>query len=102
MACKICAFVLEQDPAGWRVDIVKLAGTHRPRKRCDRHSRDQEGEWEDEVQDDHVGSLPDACPRKARDRSELASTVSELSGMTAAAISGWINPLTARPPATRL
>ena len=37
-----------------------------------------------------------------RDRSELASTVNELTGITAAAISGWIRPVTASAPATRL
>src|SRR5678815_4327810 len=116
--CNPCAFVFEQDPARRCVDIVELTGPNGPRKGCDCGPREQQGEWENEVQHGHgatslrssyaarAGSAGARAvgddPRNARDRSELASTVSELSGMTSAAISGWMSPLTARPPATRL
>jgi len=92
----VCAFIVEQDPPRRRVDIVELPRPDGPRKGCDRDAGKHQREWENHVQDRHVRS------RKARDRKELASTVSELSGMTAAAINGWIKPVTARPPATRL
>src|SRR4051812_29886272 len=93
--------VVEQDPARRGVDVIELPGAHRPHERGDRPSREQECEWEDQVQDGH-GELVRVGSRNARDRSELASTVSELSGITAAAISGWIRPVTASAPATRL
>src|SRR5213078_776345 len=96
--CKDCAIVVEQDPARRGVDVIELAGPDGPRKGCDRDAGEHQGEREDEIEDGHRGS----SARNARERSELASTVSELRGMTAAAISGWIQPSTARLPASRL
>lgn len=76
--------VVEQDPARGRIDIVELPRANDPDERRDRHSSDEQCERDDQIECGH-GEL-----RKARERSELARTVNELSGITAAATSGWI------------
>lgn len=86
--------VLEQDPPRRGIDVIELPRANRPGKGRDRGGCKHQREWKHEVQDRH--------DRNAFDRRELASTVSELSGMAAAAISGWIMPLTASAPAIRL
>jgi hypothetical protein len=85
--------IVEQDAARRGVDIVELAGADGPRKRGDGAGGADEREAEDQEHHGH---------RKALERSELASTVSELSGIAAAAMSGWTRPVTASVPAMRL
>lgn len=88
------ALVVEQD-SPWRgIDIVELARANRPHEGADGNGREYQRQWKNEVEYCHQ--------RNAFDRKELASTVSELSGMTAAAISGWMRPLIASAPATML
>jgi len=89
-------FVVEQDPPRRRVHIVELPGPHDPDEGGDRPHGDPEPARDDGIQQGPTVSL------NARDRSELASTVSELSGITAAAINGWTSPVTASVPAARL
>lgn len=81
--CMACAAILvEQDAAGRRVEIVELTATYRPCERRDRAARDEQRERKHDVERDHFASL------NARVRKEFASTVSELTGMSRAAISG--------------
>src|ERR1043165_6221554 len=87
-------FIFEQDATRWRVDIVELARANHPDEGTDGDARERQRKRQDEIEDRHQ--------RNAFDRSELARTVSELSGMTAAAISGWMRPLIASAPATTL
>jgi AAA family ATP:ADP antiporter len=75
--------VFEQDPARRGVDVVELAGAHDPGERGHGHARDQQREGQDDIERGHRDSF-----RKARERSELPSTVSELSGIKSAAIKG--------------
>lgn len=89
-------WIVEQDAPRRRIDVVELTGTHGPDEGCNCRASDQQRERYHDVQRDHE------VLRNARDRSELASTVDELSGITSAAISGWITPTTARVPAVRL
>jgi len=88
--------VVVEDAARRRVEVVELAGAHRPREGGDGAARDEEREREYDVQRDH------GAPPNARERSELASTVSELAGMSSAAINGWMTPAAASAPAVRL
>lgn len=76
-------FIVKQDPVRRGIDVVQLAGANRPCKREHRHGCSGEREDEHEMHDGH-GLLR----VNARDRSELTSTVDELSGIIAAAISG--------------
>jgi len=79
------------------VDVVELAGANRPDERTDGESCDEQGERKHDVERKHQRS-----PRKARDFRELARTVSELAGMSNAAMSGWMTPATASAPAQML
>ena len=87
--CQPRRLVVAEDAPRRRVDVVELAGAHGPRERGDGAGGDQEGEREDDVERGH-GSF-----RNARERSELASTVAELSGISSAATSGWTSPVAA-------
>ena len=95
----LVGLIVEQDPARRRLDIVKLSRPYRPDERGDRAACDEEGEWEHDVERGHEAT---SLVANARERNELASTVSELAGISSAAIKGWITPAAARLPAIRL
>jgi hypothetical protein len=92
----IDGWIVEQDAPRRRIDVVELTRAHGPDEGCNCRASDQQCERQYDVERDHE------VLRNARDRSELASTVSELSGITSAAIKGWITPITASVPAVRL
>src|SRR3954469_2757716 len=94
-----CGLVfVEQDPAGRRVDVIELTGADGPHECPDRTGGDEQRERKDEVEGGH----DELRSRNARERNELASTVSELAGISSAASRGWISPAAASVPAVRL
>jgi hypothetical protein len=72
----------KQNAAWWRVDIVELTLRHRPDKRSDRTSAQQQCDWQNDIQDVHT------FPLKALDTIELATTDKDDSGINSAAMSG--------------
>lgn len=90
------AIVVEENAVGRRVEIVKLAGAYAPREGRDSPGNDEQRERQHDVKRDH------GAPRNARVRKEFASTVSELAGMSSAASSGWMMPVTASTPVVML
>src|SRR4029079_10798739 len=95
-ACPSQALIVEQEAPRRGVDVIELAGTHRPAERDHGARDDEQGEGKDDVEHCHE------LPLNARERRELASTVSELAGISSAAINGWMTPAIASEPAIKL
>ncbi len=88
--------ILGKDAKRRGVQIVVLAAPNGAGEGVDRQSGQADGQREDDEDHFHA-EVP-----KVRERSAMARTVSELAGMTMAAMMGLMTPRTAQEPATTL
>jgi hypothetical protein len=86
-----------EHPHGRRIQIIELTVARRPDERRDRNGDDKQREREHDIENAHV-----ARSSKVRERHDAMTTVSELTGIKTAAMSGVSCPRIAKAAPTTL
>ncbi len=92
--------ILHRHAHRWSVQIIKLTGLGRPRKRCDKRARDENGQRQHDEQHAHTAA-PFRTP-KVLARTAMASTLRLAMGMMIAASNGEMCPVMHNAAATML